>query len=498
MLFNIPLNIPLLMVVVFLSIVLGIAFRFARVPTTFREYAIGNTPFSTAYLVATVLATAYGGRTVMHSVTEVHKFGLCAILTGIITGCLSFWIISPLALRMAPFMHHLSMSETVGSIYGKYPRVMVVLSNLFASIVMITIQINVMTIAIGMCIDSVDPKIITIISMLILILYSTFGGVHAVLITDLVQLGTFLVILPLLSCCIFRYIGKPMPEIISFLQTQERFQFSKLFQVNHNLWSMLTLFLSRLVFNISPPNIQRIYMSSDHFQASKVFLHTGMGSLYIKLFMLLIGLFAFVSAPDLPATVVWGHILSNISPLFKGFVVISLLAVSMSTADSHINSSAIMISQEITDIVYKKKNPDRHQFLLAKITTPILGIFSLMLSFYCNDLMELIKLGFDCFIPIVTGPFILTILGFRSSSYSVLTGMATGILAIIIWNKWVEPVTDVNGAFPCMLINSLVMITTHYLWPQKKRNKGVFDQANALKLWVNARASCASMRKENT
>lgn len=55
------LNIPLFIVAAFLVLTLWVGIYFSSKQTTFREYAVGNKQFSTATLVFTVLATAYGG-----------------------------------------------------------------------------------------------------------------------------------------------------------------------------------------------------------------------------------------------------------------------------------------------------------------------------------------------------------------------------------------------------------------------------------------------------
>ena len=54
-------NIPLCMVVAFLLLTLVVGIYFSRKITSFRQYAVGDKQFGTATLVATVLATAYGG-----------------------------------------------------------------------------------------------------------------------------------------------------------------------------------------------------------------------------------------------------------------------------------------------------------------------------------------------------------------------------------------------------------------------------------------------------
>ncbi|CCM10016.1 exported protein of unknown function [Cardinium endosymbiont cEper1 of Encarsia pergandiella] len=46
-----------------LNLVVGLA---SKPATTFREYAVGNKRFPTAMLVASILATSFGGGTVTH------------------------------------------------------------------------------------------------------------------------------------------------------------------------------------------------------------------------------------------------------------------------------------------------------------------------------------------------------------------------------------------------------------------------------------------------
>ncbi|MDD9140209.1 MAG: hypothetical protein NQ127_04840, partial [Candidatus Cardinium sp.] len=69
-------------------------------------------------------------------------------------------------------------------------------------------------------------------------------------------------------------------------------------------------------------------------------------------------------------------------------------------------------------------------------------------------------------VPIITAPFLLAVYGFRGTSRTALIGMATGIVAILAWNRWIKPITGINGAFPCMLANGLAMLAAHYLLPQ--------------------------------
>lgn len=459
-------NIPLYMVVVFLLLTLVVGVYFSQKITSFRQYAVGDKQFATATLVATVLATAYGGGGLIRNVQQVHNLGLYWIILDLLAG-FDLYIISKLALYMGRFMCHLSMPETIGSVYGKYARMITALSGICDAIAIIAGQISVMSLSISMCLDSVHPKAITVMVTVILIFYSSFGGIRAVAFTDVLQFITFTVIIPTLAWFMFKSTGKSVAEIIPFLQSQEKFQFSKVFHFDMNLLGMGLLVLSFLMGYIEPPTIQRVYMSSSSIQAGKVFSYATLFSFVITIFIMLIGLFVFAGAPELPVTAIWGYIMAHVPPVFKGMVCISLLAMAMSTADSKLNSCSIMISHDMLQSIRSpKKAPYVHQLRLATCTSVLIGLLAMILTFYCNDLLNLLKLSLDLSLPVATAPFILAVFGFRGTSRTALIGMSTGIVSILAWDRWIEPQAGINGSFICMLANGLAMLAAHYLLKQ--------------------------------
>ncbi len=321
--------------------------------------------------------------------------------------------------------------------------------------------------AITMCIDTVDPKLAAIISTLVLVFYSTFGGVRAVTFADVLQFITFTVIIPLLAWFMFLKTGKSTVEIISFVQEHTRFQCSSLFHCNKKLISMLFLILSFLIGRMYPSIIQRVYMASGPLQARKVFTYVTICSAIIWGFILLVGVFAFVGAPDLVGAGIWIYIVNSIPPLFKAFLAISLLAMAMSTADSNLNTSAVMSIHDILEHIRGSKGIAQvNQLRLAKWATLVIGLSSMVLALYCSDLLILMYWALNCYVPIVIAPFILAIFGFRGSSRTALIGMAVGALAILAWNKWVEPSTGIDGSFLAMMANALAMMAAHYLFKQ--------------------------------
>ena len=179
------------MVIAFLLLTVGIGICFTRISTSFREYALGDQELHTAPLIGTLLTLIYGGGRLMIGVEQIHHFGLSWIFFILLNSFLPYWIISWLALRMTPFMSNLSMSESIGRVYGKYPRIIMGLSNIFFTIATIAIQVNVMSRSISMCLDSVHPNIITGFVILVLFCYARIGGMRIVTFTDVAHTFVF-------------------------------------------------------------------------------------------------------------------------------------------------------------------------------------------------------------------------------------------------------------------------------------------------------------------
>ncbi|WP_419241818.1 hypothetical protein [Cardinium endosymbiont of Nabis limbatus] len=106
----------------------------------------------------------------------------------------------------------------------------------------------------------------------------------------------------------------------------------------------------------------------------------------------------------------------------------------------------------------------------------VLGIF-LSLNSSTLSAIRTMSNWFDRFyIPIIAAPFILAVLGFRTTARNALMGMAAGALAVIAWRKLVAPLLlTASGTFPCVLVNGLVMLAVHYLWPRSRRVEKLDD-----------------------
>ncbi|UWW97047.1 MAG: HD domain-containing protein [Candidatus Cardinium sp.] len=488
-------NFSLLIVSAFFLLILLVGLYFSSKQTSFRRYAVGSKDFATATLVATVLATVFGGGGFILNIGCTYELGLWWIIA-VLLDTFGLWIISKLALHMGPFMEHLSMAETIGHIYGHYPRIIAALAGICNAIVIITMQITAITQAIGICLKIEHPYIMPIFATLLLTFYATFGGIRAVTFIDVLQFITFAIIIPLLAWFIFLQVDKPVPEIVPMLQGHTRFQFSSLFHFDTKLIAILCFVLSNLASYIDAPIIQRVYMSADPIQAQKVFSYATIFNLIIKIFIILTGLLVFAGVPDLPKENIWDYMMVHVPSIFQGFLAIGLLTMSMSKADSYLNGCVVMVSHDIVQSLQGKKEiTDSVQLKIARWTTPVVSLLAMFLAFRCQNLLKLIYWSLFCAVPIIAAPFTLAIFGFRGTSRTALIGMATGAYTLAAWNKWVEPAIKIDGSLIAMVTNGLAMMAAHYLFKQPE-GTGWVKPDNNFKQIQQAYARKQAKRKE--
>lgn len=325
-------SIPYFLIASFLLLNLGVGLA-SRKATTFRAYAVDDKRFSTVKLLATLLATSFCGVVLVSPVQVCYSYGLLQFCL-MFVNAIALWLTSLAWVRMAPFMHHLSIAETIGSVYGNYPRIITALLSIWYTISTLIFQINAISYIVTACLHSVDPNSMIVLAALVIITYAAFGGIRSVTNTDVLQFITFIIIIIIVAKLMFVKTGKSFLEIIWFARKQEKFKLSSLCYPDSHLWDCIVYFLFCLLSIVDPAIIQRMYMCSGPIQVKKVFLYGSFLYVLIMLFICLIGLFVFSSNSTLSMEEIWGYIVTSLPSFLQGAIVTCVLAMATSTADS--------------------------------------------------------------------------------------------------------------------------------------------------------------------
>ncbi|MGI2298390.1 sodium:solute symporter family protein [Candidatus Cardinium hertigii] len=471
-----PFSIPLLLVAAFLVLTLVVGFT-SKNPTTFRAYAVDNQQVSTFRLVVTVLATTFDSTLLINRVGVHHNtvnfFSSIPVLFYIpliLQFIALFWV------RMVPFMKHFSVIETIGKVYGQYPRVIAGLFCILYCIEVVFCQITSIYFIISICIDSVDPKCIGILVTLVVVLYAALGGIRSVTNSDMLQGIIFISIISLIARLMFLKTGQSILEVLSFLHKKERLAFNSLFNCDIARWKFFLFFPYCALRIYDPTVLHRVYMCSSPLQVKKVFFYSSLVACLIIFFLWLIGLFIFVVNPTLSITEIWQYIVAGMPFFLQGLVVICVLGLAMSTADSYLHLCSVVVGHDLMESIRRAKPvSDKLRIQVSKWTIVIVGLLLMILVWYDNRPLEctgysgiLSKRGiyifcfFQCSLSTL---FILALFGFRSTSSTAFIGMTTFMLFC-----WIALQLGCNVLLFIIIASSvtsiLTMLAAHYLLPQ--------------------------------
>jgi Na+/proline symporter/signal transduction histidine kinase len=458
-------DIDIAIVVIFLIINLCIGLYYGKEVNSIKEYAIGNQKFSTASLTATIVATWVGGNFFAFLVSKSYSDGIYYIIPIFIDYVVTFFIIGYfLAPRMKEFLGSISVAAAMGKIYGRNVQIITAISGFLAigGLIAIQFKISASLLSDFFSISELNAMLMT---STVVIVYSAVGGIKSVTFTDVLQFFTFGTIIPLLGFLIWKDI-KGIEVVLEVVENNSNYNFSGFSFSNPNFINMLQLSFIFAIPALHPSLFQRISMSNSIAQIRNSFMNSSIAAIFLVLITCWIGILMYTVNPNIDPNTVWIHIINNYtSPGLRGIAIVGIIAMIMSTADSYINSSGVLISNDIyslfTDVSPKKK------LFITRIASLIIGSLSVFLAIYSTDILDLLLIANNFYVPIVSVPLLFAIFGFRSSAKSVLIGMFAGLLSVILWRLSVMNYINIDSILPGVLSNSIFLLGSHYFLKQK-------------------------------
>ena len=163
-----------------------------------RSFAIGDAPCSTSILQISLIATFIGGTSTIGLAESTYSLGLIFVLAmgGMsISRILEAKIVLP---KISKYFGFLTVSEIMGSIYGKNIRIFTAFVAIIGAIFVVAVQLKALGIVFK-SIFNISPVIGLLIGSIIVIIYASLGGIKSITYTDIFQFTILIIAIPLIA-----------------------------------------------------------------------------------------------------------------------------------------------------------------------------------------------------------------------------------------------------------------------------------------------------------
>jgi len=302
-----------LIVYIYLFAMLVLGIWAGRGVNDMKDYAVANHSYSPMVMMLTLFATILGGGSTLGIAEAIHHDGLIMIIPHIGT-IISYVLLARfIAPKVARFSDMISMGDMMGAFYGPSGKKLTGLLGFLYSIGILAAQCKAMGYILNVTFGFNEVYAV-ILGASVLLVYSTFGGIRSVTVTDIFQFGILIIVIPLIANVAVTQVGG-VESLISSIPA-EKFEIA-----NHtSFWKVFVMFLVFGVFptfTVSPAPVQRMLMTRNPKAISNIFYTAATMQIPFNVMILLIGFVAIVAFPDVDSGLAMPIIINEVDLLAK-------------------------------------------------------------------------------------------------------------------------------------------------------------------------------------
>lgn len=423
-----------------------------------RDYTLGDAMIPSTTLMATLFATYIGAGSTVGNIEKIHSMGLIFALAMAFSPLIWLTTAKIFANHIEYFKRQgcMSISDVMGVLYGNYARWFTSVMYLVMSIGILAMQVT----AIGYLLHyflGISKLVGILIGFGALTLYSTLGGIRAVVATDVFQSLILFIGIPAACFAAYFDIGGYSALISKLPATHTTVDWS-----NANL----ALFLSLIVYFIIPVSsgsyIQRFLMAGDSKQLKKALYSNALISIPFVLIICMVGFIVKAKAPDINSNTAFFYLIDNhLPPVIVGLVIAGILAAIMSTADSWLNTASVLVAHDIIKALFPKIS-DKRELLIARLSVIGLGALATFLAVSENkSILGLEWLVSNFWEPLVLVPIALGFLKLRNNPKSFGFGILVGISSVLA-GRYITGEFATLSLLAGIIGTSTSMVIAHY------------------------------------
>lgn len=453
-------------IAVYLAILVVITWRSLRRVTGPDDFALAGRRLTAPVLFATMAASLLGGGSGVGTSGETFTSGYVYLFAAFglpLQTLLVGYFVAP---RLNAYRDAQTVGDVMGHHYGPAARL---LSGLF-SIGLCAGVLGGQVLAVGVIINSVIGISLTagiLLGMGVVLVYSTVGGMWAVVQTDVLQFVILGIFIPVTLIIALGEVGgasklvEQVPEAHLSLSG------------NWTLALFASTFIAILLGEtLSPPYTQRTFTTPSPRSARRAFVAAGLFSFGFFFITATVGLIALVMFPDIKPDAAMSTVVSHMLPAgVKGLVLVALVAVIMSTCDSFLNSTAVVFVRDIYQPFVHPGVSATTVLALQRIVTVVVGAAAIVFALSATSIIDLFLNIYSLWAPTVVIPLVLAVVWGFTSRAAALSAIGGGAAATAIWTWLLEEPYGLTGLLVGVVVNVIAFFTVYLLFDRGARSR---------------------------
>ncbi len=420
-------------IALYMVAMLGVGFFFMRRQTSVDEYFVGDRNMSAGHIGFSVVATDVGGGFSIGLGGLGFAMGLSGswlLFSGLLGAWLAAVLLIPRVKRLGDRFGLLTYPDFLEKRFDSKTRLVAAIVSGVGYAGFVGAQILAGA-KLGSAVFDVGLLTAVVVMAGVAILYTSFGGIQAVIYTDSIQWVVLLGGL-LLFALPFSY-----AEIGGWQTIRESLPAEHFSMTNITIGKFLTwMFTIVPIWFVGMTLYQRIYATRDVQTAKKAWYLAGLLEWPVMAFLgVLLGMFGRVMFPDAESEMALPMLIKNVLPIgLIGLVSAAYFSAIMSTADSCLLASVGNLVNDIYQKYIDPKASERRVLNVSRIATLVIGVGAIVIALAVPKVLDSILLAYSF---MVSGLFIPTLGGLlwkRVSSTAAFWSMIVGGFAALILN----------------------------------------------------------------
>ena len=439
-------------VILYLVLLVSIGLRGGRDVKNAADFTASHKQYGTFVIFATLSASFIGGGYSSGNAAAAFEHGIGTALALFGFGIGMILIGNYLVPGVRRFPNAKTVGGVIGSAYGEPARYVTGVFSFLCCAGVVGAQME----SIGLVFHSllgVSSTIGTLMGCLVVLIYTTFGGLGSVIFADMLQF-------------ILLAVGMPLLLVLSVIKGGgvnaliDRLPAGLLSPLNElSPPAFLSLFFSMMCGEaLAPPYMQRLLIGKSPHSTARGTILSGLFSLPFFLVTAGVGLAArALHVTDTAASAMPDLILAILPVGLRGILMAAMVSIILSAADGFLNGATVSL---VCDTILPRYPhlSDRAQLGLLRGVNLTTGVAAVIVSFCVPDVFSILLLAYSFWSPVILVPLAAALLGVKASGRVFLCSAATGFFACLVWNMFLLKPFGIDGCIVGTLANLVVFL----------------------------------------